>query len=246
MKLSSHRALITGAGQGIGRACAEVFAARGAALILLDKNPETLSQVAESLAGSGSKVISRVVDLTETERLHAVMEEVMDTGPIDILVNNAGFDRPGTSARITREAFLEVIEIHVMVPLTLIQLLLPGMRAAGWGRIINISSIYGITGAKGELAYCTAKAGIIGLTKSVAKEAAADGVTVNAVVPGLIRTPTIENFMAEKYKLLVINDTPAGRIGEAEEVARLVAFLASEDASYVTGSAVPVSGGWGI
>lgn len=246
MKLSSHLALITGAGQGIGRACAEVFAARGAALILLDKNPETLSQVAENLAESGSDVISRVVDLTETERLHEVMEEVMDARPIDILVNNAGFDRPGTSARITREAFLEVIEIHVMVPLTLIQLLLPGMRTAGWGRIINISSIYGITGAKGELAYCTAKAGIIGLTKSVAKEAAADGVTVNAIVPGLIRTPTIENFMAEKYKLLVINDTPAGRIGEAEEVARLVAFLASEDASYVTGSAVPVSGGWGI
>jgi NAD(P)-dependent dehydrogenase (short-subunit alcohol dehydrogenase family) len=120
------------------------------------------------------------------------------------------------------------------------------MRKKKWGRIINVSSIYGLIGAKGELAYSTAKAGLIGLTKSVAREAGGDGVTVNAVVPGLTRTPTIENFMAEKFKQVIINDTPLNRMAEPEEVARVIAFLASDDASFVTAAVVPVSGGWGI
>jgi NAD(P)-dependent dehydrogenase (short-subunit alcohol dehydrogenase family) len=125
-------------------------------------------------------------------------------------------------------------------------LLLPSMRASGWGRIINISSIYGLVGGKGEVAYSTAKAGIIGLTKSVAREAGREGVTVNAVLPGLIRTPTIEKVMAARYKEEIVSDTPLYRIGEPEEVAKVIAFLASDDASYITGTALPVSGGWGI
>jgi NAD(P)-dependent dehydrogenase (short-subunit alcohol dehydrogenase family) len=120
------------------------------------------------------------------------------------------------------------------------------MRSSGWGRIINISSIYGRIGGKGEVAYSTAKAGVIGLTKSVAREAGQDGVTVNAVLPGLIRTPTIEKFMAARYKDEIISDTPLGRIAEPEEVAKVIAFLASDDASYITGAALPVSGGWGV
>ena len=120
------------------------------------------------------------------------------------------------------------------------------MRKAGWGRIINVSSIYGLIGAKAEVAYSTAKAGVIGLTKSVAKEAGSDGVTVNTVLPGMTRTPTIEKFMADKYKQLIINNTPLGRMGEAEEIASVIAFLASDEASFITGSPIPVSGGWGI
>ena len=141
---------------------------------------------------------------------------------------------------------LDVLNIHVVVPFNLIQLLLPDMRKAGWGRIINVSSIYGLIGAKGEVAYSTAKAGVIGLTKSVAKEAGSDGVTVNAVLAGLTRTPTIETFMAEKYRQSIIDHTPLGRIGEAEEIASVIAFLASDEASYITGTPIPVSGGWGI
>jgi NAD(P)-dependent dehydrogenase (short-subunit alcohol dehydrogenase family) len=246
MSLKGHRVLITGAGQGIGSACAEVFASKGADMILLDRNPKTLSQVASKIAKTGKQIMVRELDLTDLKRLREVMEEVMSLGLIDILVNNAGFDRPGTTDRIDTKGFLEVLNIHLVVPLTLIQLLLPAMRSAKWGRIINVSSIYGLIGGKGEVAYSTAKAGMLGLTKSVAREAGEDGVTVNAVLPGLTRTPTIEKYMAEKHKLPIIADTPLGRDAKADEIARVIAFLASDDASFITGAAIPVSGGWGM
>ncbi len=246
MELNGHSALITGAGQGIGRACADVFALKGADLILFDKNPTALSEVADQAARTGRQVLTRVLDLTDIDTLNKAVTEVKSKGRIDILVNNAGFDKPGTVAKINTGDFLEMLNIHLVVPLTLIQLLLPEMRKAGWGRIINVSSIYGLIGAKGEVAYSTAKAGIIGLTKSVAKEAGSDGVTVNTVLPGLTRTPTIETFMADEYKQLIINNTPLGRIGEAEEIASVIAFLASDEASFITGTPIPVSGGWGL
>jgi 3-oxoacyl-[acyl-carrier protein] reductase len=246
MSLSGHTAFITGAGQGIGKACALTFASRGANLVLIDKNQESLTKVASEVSNAGSKVTQFAFDLTELEELKVIGERDWKKIPIDILVNNAGFDRPGTTAKIDRKGLDEVFTIHVTVPLTLIQFFLPYMQAAGWGRIINISSIYGLIGGKGEVAYSTAKAGVIGLTKSVAKECGEDGVTVNAVLPGLIRTPTIERFMAEKYKQQIIADTALGRIGEPEEIARAVAFLASEDASFITGITLPVSGGWGV
>jgi NAD(P)-dependent dehydrogenase (short-subunit alcohol dehydrogenase family) len=246
VSLNGHTALITGAGQGIGKACAFAFASKGATLILWDRNPETLSGVSRGLKQIGSKVTDHVVDLTDPEKLRDAAGSARKAGLIDILVNNAGFDRPGTTAKIDKEDFEEVMTIHVTVPLTLIQIVLPDMRRAGWGRIINVSSVYGAIGGKGEVAYSTAKAGIIGLTKSVAKECGRDGVTVNAVLPGLTRTPTIETFMSEKYKREIMADTPLGRMAEPEEIARVIAFLASDDASFITGAALPVSGGWGI
>jgi NAD(P)-dependent dehydrogenase (short-subunit alcohol dehydrogenase family) len=246
MDLSGHLALITGAGQGIGRACAEVFALKGADLILFDKNPQSLSETAEKISGIGPQVFTRALDLTDIDKLKKAVKEEKRRGRIDILVNNAGFDHPGISTKISTEEFWEVLNIHVMVPFVLIQLLLPEMREAGWGRIINVSSIYALIGGKAEVAYSTAKAGVIGLTKSVAKEAGKDGVTVNAVLPGLTRTPTIETFMADKYKQPIIENTTLGRMGEAEEVASVIAFLASDAASYITATPIPVSGGWGI
>jgi len=246
MELSGHLALITGAGQGIGQACAEVFALKGADLILFDKNPESLSETAVRTSGIGRQVFTRALDLTDMDGLKKAVAEAKRRGRIDILVNNAGFDRPGTSAKISTEEFWEVLNIHVVVPFVLIQLLLPDMREAGWGRIINVSSIYALIGGKAEVAYSTAKAGVIGLTKSVAKEAGKDGITVNAVLPGLTRTPTIETFMADKYKQPIIDNTTLARMGEAEEIASVVAFLASDAASYITATPIPVSGGWGI
>jgi 3-oxoacyl-[acyl-carrier protein] reductase len=246
MDLSDHLALITGAGQGIGGACAEMFALKGADLILLDKNPETLAETVEKIAPLGRQVVSRALDLTDIEALQQTIKAVKRKGPIDILVNNAGFDRPGTLPKISTTDFKDVIGIHLVVPFVLIQLLLPDMRKAGWGRIINVSSIYALIGAKAEVAYSTAKAGVIGLTKAVAKEAGKDGVTVNAVLPGLTRTPTIEAFMADKYKQPIIDNTTMGRMGEAEEIASVVAFLASDEASFITATPIPVSGGWGI
>lgn len=246
MSLSGHRALITGAAQGIGRACAEVFAARGADLVLLDRNRTTLQEVEETLRKAGKTVVAVAADLTDPADFWRGLETVPATGVVDILVNNAGFDRPGTSNRIASTDLEAVLQIHLLAPLFLVQRFLPAMRAAGWGRIINVSSIYGLIGAKGELAYSTAKAGLIGFTKAVAREAGQDGVTVNAVLPGLTRTPTIENFMAQKYKDQIIADTPLNRMAEPEEIAKVIAFLASDDASFITAAAIPVSGGWGI
>jgi NAD(P)-dependent dehydrogenase (short-subunit alcohol dehydrogenase family) len=246
MNLKGRTALITGAGQGIGRACAEVFASRGADLVLLDKNPVTLPKVCKEIEEAGRKVVPILVDLTGTNALRRELERHCSNLTLDILVNNAGFDRPGTTAKIDEAEFQEEVGIHLTVPLSLIQFVLPSMRSRKWGRIINVSSIYGLIGGKGEVAYSTAKAGLIGLTKSVAREAAADGVTVNVVLPGLTRTPTIEKFMAQKFKDAIIKETPLGRMAEAEEVARVIAFLASDDASYITATAIPVSGGWGI
>ena len=245
MNLSGRTALITGAGQGIGRACAEVFAERGAKVVLLDKNAETLPKVAEHIAAGGASVTARIIDLTDMERLHALIEEVKRDARIDILVNNAGFDRPGVTAKTDARDLNDVMTIHVFVPFTLIRLLLPDMRAAKWGRIINISSVYGLLGAKGEAAYATAKAAVIGLTKTAAREGGPDGVTINAVAPGLIRTPPII-AMPDKYKAPILAETLVGRIGEPEDVARVIAFLASDDAAFITGATIPVSGGWNI
>ena len=245
MDLSGHTALITGAGQGIGRACAEVFAQKGARLILLDKNRRTLPRVVKGITAAGGEAEGHIIDLMHTEKLRRLVGTIEGKARVDILVNNAGFDRPGTTARVDKRGFGEVLGIHVLVPFLLTKLLLPRMRSAGWGRIINISSIYGLSGAKGEAAYCTAKAAVIGLTKSVAREAGRDGVTVNAIVPGLIRTPPMER-MPEKYRGPIIAETLLGRMGEPEEVARTAAFLASGDSSFITGTTITVSGGWGI
>jgi 3-oxoacyl-[acyl-carrier protein] reductase len=246
MGLQAHTALITGAGQGIGRACAEVFSERGADLVLLDKNPESLKAAAGAAAHRGTKVTALALDLTDLNTLQEKLGQKCRDLPIDILVNNAGFDRPGTSAKLDMDGFDAVLGIHLKAALFLIKSLLPAMRAKKWGRIINVSSIYGLIGGKGEVAYSTAKAGLIGLTKSIAREAGADGVTVNAVLPGLTRTPAIEQGMAERFKQAILQETPLGRMAEAEEIARVIAFLASEDASYITAAAIPVSGGWGI
>ncbi|HOJ43362.1 MAG TPA: SDR family NAD(P)-dependent oxidoreductase [Syntrophorhabdaceae bacterium] len=245
MNLSGRVALITGAGQGIGEACARVFAERGAMLVLLDKNKETLPRVATSISELGTPVIARIIDLTHTLALKKLIKEIKKETVIDILVNNAGFDRPGTTQKIDKKEFNEVMGIHVVVPFLLSKWLLHDMRLNKWGRIINISSVYGTSGAKGEVAYSTAKAAVIGLTKTLAREAGQDGVTVNAIVPGLIRTPPIIQ-MPDKYKDPIIHQTLLRRIGEPEEVARVAAFLASEDASYITGTTITVSGGWGI
>jgi 3-oxoacyl-[acyl-carrier protein] reductase len=245
MDLSGRVALVTGAGQGIGRACAEVFAERGASLVLLDKNRQTLPQVEKEIAAKGGNVSAHIIDLIHTEKLSVLMEKIRSEKRIDILINNAGFDRPGATSKIDRRAFSDVLGIHVLVPFFLTKLLLPDMRSAKWGRIVNISSVYGVSGAKGEAAYCTAKAAVLGLTKSTAREGGSDGVTVNAIVPGLIRTPPMIR-MPDRYKAPIIEQTLLGRMGEPEEVARVAAFLASDDASYITGTTITVSGGWGI
>ncbi len=242
--LNGHRALVTGAAQGIGLACAEELAAHGAELVLIDRNETKLAEVADALKAKGCGVRHLALDLTDLESVRDAVGKLLEETVIDILVNNAGFDRPGTTRKIDTHDLDAVLTIHVKVPFLLIKMLLPAMRLAGWGRIINVSSIYGLTGAKGEVAYSTAKAAVIGLTKSVAHEAGEAGVTVNAVVPGLTLTPTINEFMADRYKQQIVDVTPLRRAGQPSEIARVVAFLATDAASFVSAAAIPVSGGW--
>lgn len=244
MNLTGRTALITGAGQGIGQACAELFAERGARLVLLDKNRRTLPKVAKSLIARGADVHHYIIDLTRTGQLQKLIHDIKNEMPVDILINNAGFDRPGVTMKVEKTDFNAVLGIHIVVPFFLIKMLLPDMRTRKWGRIVNISSVYGLMGAKGEAAYATAKAAVLGLTKTTAREGGPDGVTVNAIVPGLIRTPPIIR-MPDRYKDPIIADTMLGRIGEPSEIASVAAFLASNDSSFITGTAITVSGGWG-
>ncbi len=246
MTLNGHTALVTGAAQGIGRACAEELAARGANLVIVDRNPEGLAEVSEALSEKGTSIRSLSLDLTDRDKVRVEVGKLAEEVLVDILVNNAGFDRPGTVARIDTEDMESVLGIHITSAFLLIKLLLPRMKTAGWGRIISMSSIYALMGAKGEVAYSTAKAAIIGMTKSVAKEAGKYGITVNAILPGLTLTPTINQFMADKYKQEIIDNTPLGRAAQPRDIATVVAFLASDDASYITSAGIPVSGGWGV
>lgn len=243
--LRGKTALITGAGLGIGRACAEMFASVGADLVLISRSQDNLQQTVQSVRKIGTCSAYHVLDLMVIDGIVGVVQEIKRGGHIDILVNNAGFDRPGVVEKTEMRDFLDVMNIHVTVPFLLTKMFLREMKEIGWGRIINVSSICGLIGIKGGVAYSAAKAGMIGLTKSAAKETAPYGVTVNAVAPGLTRTPAIENGMADKYKQIIINKTPVGRMAEVEEIASVVVFLASNEASYITGAVVPVSGGWG-
>lgn len=245
MGLEGKVVLITGAGQGIGRACAWAFLEQGARLVLIDKNRQTLKDLLSQIKRKGGNAKGYVFDLTRTKRIDRLVERIESQTPVDVLVNNAGFDRPGLSSKIGIEDFHMVMVIHVYVPFLLSKHLLPGMKQRGFGRIINVSSVYGKEGAKGELAYSTAKAAIIGFTKSLAREADVGDVTVNCVVPGLVHTETIER-MPEKYKEMILSRTILKRMGTPQEVANVIVFLASERASYITGSEILVSGGWGI
>jgi 3-oxoacyl-[acyl-carrier protein] reductase len=164
---------------------------------------------------------------------------------IDILINNAGFDRPGKLLKVTEEDWEAVLEVHLKGTLNCIQAVAPHMIGNGYGKIVNTSSVWGKSGAVSEVSYSTAKAGILGLTKSIARELGRYQINVNVILPGLILTPTISQ-MAEKYQNMIIENTPLKRIGQPEEVANVVAFLVSDEASFVTGALIEVSGGWNM
>ena len=164
---------------------------------------------------------------------------------IDILVNNAGFDRPGSLLKVKEEDWDAVLGVHLKGALNCIQAVTPHMIENSYGKIVNVSSVWGKSGAVSEVSYSTAKAGILGLTKSVARELGRYQINVNVILPGLILTPPISK-MAEKYRDMIIENTPLKRIGHPEEVANVVAFLVSDEASFVTGAMVEVSGGWNM
>jgi len=246
MRLKDKKAIVTGAGQGIGRSIALKMAHEGAYVVIAEMNLETGERTKKEIEALGQKTLYFATDVADKEQIQGMVAEVLKVwGKIDILVNNAGFDRGATLLKIKGEDWDAVLGVHMKGALNCIQAVVPHMIENSYGKIVNISSIWGKSGAISEISYSSAKAGIIGLTKSVARELGRYQINVNVVLPGLILTPTIAK-MAEKYQNMVIENTPLRRIGQPEEVANVVAFLASDEASFMTGAAVEVSGGWNM
>jgi len=243
MRLKGKKAIVTGAGQGIGRSIALKMAQEGADVVIAEWNPETGNQTKKEAERLGRKALFFRVDVANQKQVHEMVAEVLKVwGRIDILVNNAGFDRGATLLKVKEEDWDAVLGVHLKGTMNCIQAVAPHMIENRYGKIINLSSIYAKSGGIAAISYSAAKAGIIGLTKSVARELGGYQINVNVVLPGLILTPTIAK-MAEKYRNRIIEHTPLGRIGQPEEVANVVAFLASDEASFMTGAAVEVSGG---
>ena len=237
-------ALVTGGGRGIGRAVAVRLAGEGADVaIAYRSNDSTAEETAEEVRNAGVRCEIFKGDVAEQETVKALFDGVADAfGRIDILVNNAGLTRDNLMMRMKEDEFDEVLRTNLKGTYLCTRAALRPMIRARWGRIVNISSVVGLVGNAGQANYAASKAGIIGFTKSVAREVAQRGITANVVAPGYVETE-LTGSLPEKVKDQIRAQVPVGRFGEAKEVSEVVAFLASEGAGYVTGQTVAVDGG---
>jgi len=237
-------ALITGGSRGIGKAIAIRLAEKGNNIVFsYVSNEEAAQKTLEEIKSKGVKVLAFKADVSFYDECQKLIDTtVKEMGSIDILVNNAGIIRDNLIMRMKEEEFDEVIRVNLKGVFNCIKHVSKIMLKQKSGRIINISSIIGLIGNIGQINYAAAKAGLHGITKSAAKELASRGITVNAIAPGFIESD-MTNTLADKYKEAIIKAIPLGRIGKAKEVADLVCFLASEEASYITGQIICVDGG---
>lgn len=233
-------ALVTGATRGIGKAIAEELASKGAFVIgtaTSEKGAETISAY---LAERGKGLVLNVAD---RDSIDSVLKQIKtEHGDIDVLVNNAGITRDNLLMRMKDDEWFDIIQTNLTSVYYLSKAMLRSMMKKRFGRIITIGSVVGSMGNQGQSNYCAAKAGLIGFSKSLAKEVAARGITVNVVAPGFIATD-MTDVLTEEQKSGILSNVPAGRLGEPKDIAKAVAFLASDDAAYVTGTTLHVNGG---
>ena len=238
--LYGKTALITGASGGIGGAVARVLHAAGASVLLTGTRADALLSVSKEL-GERSKIIP--ANLTEKTSIDALIEEVeAEKDKVDILVNNAGLTRDTLSMRLTDDDWEMVLALNLTAAFKLSRGILRGMMKRRWGRIINITSIVGVTGNPGQANYAASKAGLVGMSKSMAQEVASRGITINCIAPGMIKTAMTDVLPAER-KSHILEIIPAGRFGEPSEIAAGTLFLASDEASYITGQTIHINGG---
>ena len=240
--LDGRVAVVTGGSRGIGRAIATRLAEAGAQVAVVGRDAGRASEAADALPGSGKRVglAADVSDLDQSAAMIAAAEEAL--GPIDILVNNAGVTRDGLLVWMGEDDWKTVLDTNLKGAFNTTKVVIRGMIKRRSGRIINITSVVGITGNKGQANYAASKAGLIGLTKSVAKELASRNILVNAVAPGFIKTDLTAELPEEAIQTL-LTQIPLGRLGSVEDVAGVVAFLASDLARYITGQVLVVDGG---
>ena len=238
--LTGKSALITGASGGIGGAIARALHGAGANVALSGTREEALFALASELGKNAHVTPANLSDAESVEGLIGLAEEAM--GSIDVLVNNAGLTRDMLSMRLTDEDWQSVIDVNLTATFRLSRAVIRGMIKRRWGRIINITSVVGVTGNSGQANYAASKAGMIGMSKSMAQEVASRGITVNCVAPGMIKT-AMTDTLSDDQKARILEIVPAGRLGESEEIAAGALYLASEEASYVTGQTLHINGG---
>jgi 3-oxoacyl-[acyl-carrier protein] reductase len=243
MSLSGRVALVTGASQGIGRACALRLAKDGATVAVAARNQEKLNELVAEITAAGGQAAAFALDVADEEQVKAITKAVIaQFGKIDILVNNAGITRDQLVMRMKRADWDLVLQTNLTSAYLCIQSVIPSMLKQRWGRIINITSVFGQMGQAGQANYSASKAGLIGLTMAIAREVGSRNITSNAVAPGFIET-AMTAVLSEEFKQAAVKQIPLGRVGTSEDVASAVAFLASDEASYITGHVLNVNGG---
>jgi 3-oxoacyl-[acyl-carrier protein] reductase len=243
MSLSGRVAFVTGASQGIGRACALRLAKDGVAVALAARNQEKLNELVNEITASSGTAAAFALDVMDEEQIKAAIKAAIGQfGKVDILVNNAGITRDQLVMRMKRADWDAVLQTNLTSAYLCIQQVTSSMLKQRWGRIINITSVFGQMGQAGQANYAASKAGLIGLTMAVARELGSRNITCNAVAPGFIETAMTEG-LGDEFKQTAVKQIPLGRVGTVEDIASAVAFLASDEASYITGHVLSVNGG---
>ena len=241
--MNSRTALVTGASRGIGKACVEVLASAGHRVVLAARSVDKLEETASALRAAGTDVFVIEIDLSKPESIvNGISKTAKEFGHIDILVSNAGITKDGLAVRMKQADCEIVLQTNLSGSFYAIQQVLPGMMRERWGRIVNISSVVGERGNPGQANYVASKAGLIGMTKSVAQELASRGITANAVAPGFM-TSAMTDALNDQQREAILSRIPIGQMGSGDDIGAACVYLASKEAGYVTGQTLHVNGG---